>query len=132
MQPLSQPEALIQQAQQARKAGQLYQAAGLYSQAAELYRAAGHELRLAHTLRHAADVLRDDGKLAQAEPLYLEALALYRAHPEAPHLDLANALRPLALLREAQARQLWTEARDLYDSVGVEAGVNECSQHLQS
>ena len=69
----TQPEDLIRQAAQARKAGRLHEAAELYTQAAELYRAAGHELRLAHTLRHAADVLRDDGKLAQAEPLYLEA-----------------------------------------------------------
>jgi hypothetical protein len=71
-----------------------------------------------------------------AEPCYEEALALYRSSgPTAPPLDLANAVRPLATLRERvgkpdEAVLLWREARDLYLSVNVRAGVDECSKHL--
>ena len=72
-----------------------------------------------------------------AEPCYEEALALYRSSGQtAPPLDLANAIRPLAILRERvgnanEAVLLWREARDLYLSVNVRAGVAECSKHLE-
>jgi hypothetical protein len=71
-----------------------------------------------------------------AEPCYVEALALYRSSGHtAPSLDLANAIRPLAILRERvgnvdEAILLWREARDLYLAVNVRAGVAECSKHL--
>src|SRR5258705_82111 len=50
-------------------------------------------------------------------------------------LDLANAIRPLAILREdagavEEAKRLWTEARDLYAAVDVAPGVAECSSRL--
>ena len=53
----------------------------------------------------------------------------------APPLDVANAVRPLAILSEEAgdteaARRLWEEARDLYEACGVQAGVDECSERL--
>jgi hypothetical protein len=50
-------------------------------------------------------------------------------------VGLANAIRPVALLHEAQGREaeaapLWREARTLYEAHGVEAGVAECDAHL--
>jgi hypothetical protein len=70
-----------------------------------------------------------------AEPCYHEALTIYRAHKETPPLDLANAIRGLALLKSnagevEEARALWAEARDLYAAVNVEAGVKESSRRL--
>ena len=52
-------------------------------------------------------------------------------HPEVSVLDLANAVRPLASCLERQgaddeARASWTEARELYASLGIDAGVAEC------
>lgn len=56
-----------------------YEAAGrYYQQAAEIYRSANAPLRLAHTIRHVADIYMDDSRPDQAEPLYREALDLYR------------------------------------------------------
>lgn len=107
----------------------------LYQETVVIYRAAGDELALAHTIRHVADIQQDLGRMEPAEPAYREALAIYRAHPETPALDLANAVRGLAILtfdtgKSEEARTLWTEARDLYASVNVQAGVNESSRRL--
>ena len=68
-------------------------------------------------------------------PATQEALDIYRREPEANPLDLANALRPFAILREKigdfeGARAFWREARELYESLTIEAGVAEASQAL--
>jgi tetratricopeptide (TPR) repeat protein len=104
-----------------------------YQEAAALVRTLNHPLNVAHTIRHIADILRESGQPEHAAPYYDEALILYRRHPKAPPLDLANALRGLALnksdLGDKQAAiQIWHEAGALYKQVGVPAGVAE-SEH---
>ncbi|HET9365708.1 MAG TPA: tetratricopeptide repeat protein [Candidatus Angelobacter sp.] len=116
-----------------------------YEEAAAIYRLADHRLadhrtadvplKLAHTIRHVGDIHRHEGRTEPAESCYQEALAIYRAHPEMPPLDLANALRGFALLKETAAdpqtaKSLWEEAGKLYASVNVEAGVAESKRRL--
>jgi tetratricopeptide (TPR) repeat protein len=106
-----------------------------YEEAAAIYRAADAPLKLAHTVRHVGDIHRHEGQLKLAEPCYQEALTIYRAHKETPPLDLANAIRGLALLKEVagdgqQAKTLWEEARELYASANVETGVKESERRL--
>ena len=106
-----------------------------YQEALALYRAEGDVLKIAHTVRHLGDVHRCEGRLTQAEQCYHEALNLYRNHPRTPLLDLANAIRPLAILKfdagaTDEARSLWEETRKLYTAVDVEAGVAESSRRL--
>lgn len=106
-----------------------------YEEAVAIYCAEGEALKLAHTMRHVGDIHQDAGRLKLAEPCYDEALAIYRAHKETPPLDLANAIRGMALLKEAvgeraQAKALWEEARDLYAAEKVEAGVKESSRRI--
>jgi tetratricopeptide (TPR) repeat protein len=106
-----------------------------YEEAVTIYRAAGDPFKLAHTIRHIADILRATGRVELAEPRYDEALALYRSRPETPPLDLANAIRGLGLLKSDSkmneaARALWEEARELYAAVNVEAGVVESNRRL--
>jgi tetratricopeptide (TPR) repeat protein len=103
-----------------------------YQQAAAIYREDGDALKLAHTIRHVGDILQDAGRPAEAEPCFREAIALYRAHPETPALDMANALRPLALLKNDagdfdEADRLWDGAKELYSAVKVFPGVAECA-----
>ena len=99
-------------------------------------RNAGDPLRLAHAVRHLGDVHRHAGRLVEAEACYDEALSLYGRHAAgAAALDHANALRPMAILKEnlghvEEARVLWGRARELYGAAGVEAGVAECADHL--
>jgi tetratricopeptide (TPR) repeat protein len=130
-------DALARLGQLERNEGNTDAAIALYREAADVARSEGAPLRLAHRLRHIGDIYREAGDAERAGLYYGEALTLYRADPEPPGLDLANLLRPLALLREAQnlpgaARQFWTEAHALYDRAGVSAGVDECTRHIEA
>jgi tetratricopeptide (TPR) repeat protein len=123
-------------AQIERDTGNAAAAVPLYEAAVAESRAIGDQLLLAHTLRHLGDVHQDLDQLAQAESLYSESLALYRQSGSARPLDLANAVRPYALLKErtgrtAEACELWAEAHRLYSSVNVRAGVDESATHLR-
>lgn len=107
-----------------------------YEEAAAVYRIEGDSLKVAHTVRHVADIQRHEGNRRLAEGGYDEALRIYRAQPETPPLDLANALRGWALLKESmgeikQAREQWQEAGKLYAEVGVAAGVAESKRRME-
>ena len=106
-----------------------------YEEAAAMYREQGNALKLAHTIRHVGDIHQDAGRPAQAEPYFQQAIAIYRANPATPALDMANALRPLALLKDEagqfdEADRLWDGAKKLYASVNVLPGVAECAGRL--
>ena len=118
-----------------RDEGETDEALEHYQQATALIRSLNDPLNLAHTVRHLADILRESGHPESAAPYYDEALILYRRHPNAPHLDLANALRGIALnksdLGDKQAAiQLWQEAGALYQQVNVPAGVAESQRQI--
>jgi tetratricopeptide (TPR) repeat protein len=124
--------------------GQIHRDGGDRAKALELYREAttvcreiDDPLLLAHTVRHVADILQDEGRVEEAAPLYEEALAIYRAEPETIDMDLANALRPYAILTESfgekgTAIALWTETRQLYEKAGILPGVHEADAHLET
>lgn len=81
------------------------------------------------------DILWEEGRLDLAEPCYHEALQIYRAGRRTPPLDLANAIRGLAILKEdtgvtEEAKRLWAEARSLYAAVDIKEGVAESSARL--
>jgi tetratricopeptide (TPR) repeat protein len=121
---------LKQEGEQARRAGDRVNAQRLYEEAVALQRTLDDPLELAHTIRHLGDVLHDARQPAFAEPYYVEALALYRAHPAAPPLNLANAIRSHAVLKHEigerdAARRLWEEAARLYQQANVGEGVAE-------
>ena len=116
-------------------AGRPDNAVAHYEEAVAVAREAIDPMLLAHAVRHLADAHRSAGRLAKAEACYDEALALYAAEDEPPPLHYANALRPLAILKEMQgrtheARHLWRRARALYVRIPVPAGKAECDEHL--
>ena len=124
-------------AQIERDSGRPEPAVPLYEEAVTACRALTHDLMLAHTVRHLGDVLQDLGSIERAEPCYLEALSLYERHAAAPTLDVANTIRPLAILREtqgdsAEAVLLWEKALRLYAECNVPAGVEECERRLRN
>lgn len=126
---------LIEEGRMARAANRLEEARKLYSDAAALYHEENNPLAYAHTIRHVADMFLHESQYAEAKPLYEEALDLYRGNLETKLLDLANTVRPYALLHERlgnreAARELWQEARNLYASLRIEPGVTECDRHL--
>src|SRR2546430_4915129 len=84
-------------------------------------------LKLAHTIRHLGDAYYYAGRWALAEPCYVEALSIYRRHERSPQLDLANAIRSFAVLKDEvgaaeQSQSLWQEAHDLYVALKISAG----------
>lgn len=110
-------------------------ALALYEEAAALCRKEGDALMLAHTVRHLGDIHQEGGRDDLAEPCYNEALSIYRRENETLPLDLANTIRPFALLKEnagevEEAKRLWAEARDLYAVANVAQGVAESSRRL--
>ena len=119
-----------------RDLGQPESALSLYEEAVAICRHLNDPPMLAHTVRHVGDIQRNLGRLSEAQTCYDEALKIYRSHDHKP-LDLANTLRPLALLKEAigqkdHARAFWEEARTLYAIAEVEAGVAECTARLSA
>jgi len=128
-------QALKGRGQIARDLGNHREALTFYGEAAGLCRQLGDALRLAHTLRHLGDIHVDLGDLGKGEPLYQEALAVYGAHPESGVLDVANCLRPMAILQERlgnreAAVRFWKQARDRYRRLGILEGVAECDNRL--
>ncbi len=106
-----------------------------YTVAVALARTRGDPLVLAHNVRHLGDAYRRIGRAAKAEPCYLESLSIYRQHKSTKPLDLANALRGYAILKESiganeEARRLWQEAHDSYVRANVPAGVEESAARL--
>ena len=109
-------------------------------EAVGLRRSGGDTPALAHTIRHVADILREQESAAKAAPYYEKAISIYRSHPDTTPLDLANAIRGLALLKassaspgtqeEEQAILLWREAAGLYEQAGVSPGIAECRQQI--
>jgi tetratricopeptide (TPR) repeat protein len=128
---------LIEDARNARSEQRLAEARRLYAEAATIHREQNNSLACAHAIRHIADMFLQESQLAEAQPLYEEALELYRSNLGTKLLDLANTVRPCALLYEklgnlATSKELWQEARNLYASLRIEAGVKECDAHLQA
>jgi hypothetical protein len=81
------------------------------------------------------DIHHESGRDDLAEPCYIEALSIYRRDDQTLPLDLANTIRPLALLKEnagevEEAKRLWAEAGDLYAVANVAQGVAESSRRL--
>lgn len=109
----------------------------LFEKSVAVAREANDPLRLAHAVRHLGQVDHRLGRLESAGRCYAEALDLYDRAGTAHPLDHANALRPMAALREEagdveKARLLWRRAAKLYRSAGVDEGVRECEAHLAS
>ena len=117
-------------------AGRCEAALACCEDAVEVARRVADPLRLAHAVRHLGDVHRHARRLAAAEACYEEALSQYgEDEAQATTLDHANALRPMAILKEElgqieEARMLWGRARELYGVARIEAGVAECADHL--
>lgn len=91
---------------------------------------------LAHTIRHLGDLHRHAGRLELAEGSYGEAWTLYRGEETTHPCNLANAIRPLAILKErlrdvAEATRLWEEAKGLYTEGALQEGLDECSDRLR-
>lgn len=106
-----------------------------FEEAVSIYRANLDNSALAHTIRHLGDIHLEASRFDSAEACYQESLGLYRGQKEVLRLDLANAIRSMALLKgdigaRDEAKLLWQEARNLYSSLRLKEGVAECDDWL--
>lgn len=139
--PVELAQALHMQANLERDLRRNDEALELWLEAVDVLREAGDPLQLAHKLRHLGDLRRECKRFEEADRCYEEAAALYRSHAEPGSLDHANAIRPMAMLKErmgdrARARALWSEARELYAAVNIQGldtriTVEECDRQVE-
>lgn len=124
-------EELNREAKLKRNEGEFAEAVSLHEQALLIFRKLDRPAERAYTLRHVADLHSELGELTKAKREIEEAINFYRDTPYGKPLDLANALRVSALNTERQANKLWQEARSLYGSLKIDAGVDEAHVHIQ-
>jgi hypothetical protein len=129
--------AMIEQAKAERRRGDAAASEATYGKAAELARKEGANRLCGHALRHFAELAAERGAGRPALEAAEEAIAIYRADATDAPLDLANAHRVRALALEAvdhgeEAAQDWRAARDLYQHLGIAAGIAECDARLRT
>jgi tetratricopeptide (TPR) repeat protein len=136
---------MTRQAQTARDLGRPAEARALQAEALNLTRGLDDPAQLLRVLRHLADILHEQGAMEAASAAYAEVAQLYDQTPDAPPLEVANAVRSLAVHAEAlgdraKAAARWQEARDRYAALSPlflekyglteNPGVEEADQHL--
>lgn len=130
-------EEIARRAKDQRQKGDSLAAEASYIEAAELARSVGSSEMRAHALRHVAELAAERGDGERALQSAEEALSLYQANPDELPLNIANAHRVRALAfsalgREQDSARDWRAARDLYEELGIVAGVAECDRRLNS
>lgn len=100
------------------------------------YKKTKNQSKIAHSIRHLADVQFQLGQLNKAEKNYQLSINLYRTIGSS-HLDLANALRGFAILLEKkdklrEAKKVWEETKELYQKCDIVAGIQEADDKLEN
>lgn len=111
------------------------QALPFSKQSIAFYEKAQMPNKLAHAIRHLADLHQILGRSETSEIHYRKALSIYRSDPGTAEGNLANALRGFGLLlekigKDTEAISIWQETKALYLACGLKAGVEEAQQHL--
>ncbi len=109
----------------------------LYKKSLGFYKRAANSEKIAHSTRHIADLERKLGNDEESERRYRESIEIYRNNPHTKAGDLANALAGFAQILEKrgkapQAIAAWQETRELYDQCGIQAGVEQAEQKIES
>jgi len=134
---MSAPEMLMQRAKEERRQGQVAAAEASYAEAASVAGTEALPHLRAHALRHVAELAAEQGAGDRALKAAQEAVEIYAADAGTHRLNLANARRVRALAfaalrRTAESADDWRAARELYEELGIEAGVAECERRLSA
>lgn len=91
--------------------------------------------RVAHSVRHLADLQFEMGELKESESNYIKSIGIYKSLEDCNKGDLANALRGYAQLQEkkgefSEAMDLWQEIIHLYKECNFKAGEIEGIEKL--
>ena len=129
------PEMLMHRAKDERRAGDVAAAEASYAEAASLAETQELPHLRAHALRHVAELAAEQGAGERALEAAEEAVAIYASDPGTHRLNVANARRVRALAfaalgRNEDSAQDWRAAREIYEALGIGAGVAECDRRL--
>lgn len=124
------------QGQLTRDQGNTQEALGSYQKALVLQEKAESDLRVAHVLRHLAEMEMELGRKTEAGDYFKRSHAIYESSSKGSEMDMANFYRAYALFHEEmnedqkQAHELWSQARGIYEKYGIEEGIKEADSHL--
>ena len=104
-------------------------------QSVEFYKMSKIADRIAHSIRHMADLQRRLEQYAESEKHYREALEIYKDDNETQAGDLANALRGFSLVLEKREKMeeaiaAWEETRNAYGVCNLQEGVDEATSKI--
>lgn len=114
-----------------------YEEALHYSQQSVSHYAQSHNMnRIAHSIRHLADIQTRLKDYEEAALNYQKAISIYRNGEKLIKPDLTNALRSYGVLlfetgNHKDALPAWEEVKTLYDSYGLSDGVSEAESYLK-
>ena len=119
-----------------RDQGNTERAVQLYLEGYNHYAAGNHAEKMAHSLRHVADVRRDLPDWNGAERDYRSAIQMYRDLDPTPTHSLANALRGFGMLLERigkyeEALRIFDEAHQSYREVNNAPGIEEMARKVK-
>lgn len=92
--------------------------------------------KMAHSIRHRADLLAAQNELNEAYISYSKSIELYRSNSDTKDGDLANALRGYALILEEMgtvdnALSIWVEIRQIYTTHNLTEGMEEAESKIK-
>lgn len=100
------------------------------------YTEAENHDKMAHAIRHRANLQYEMDQLEAAEANFIKALNIYRENNTTQTGDLANALRGYGMLLEKKthfekALKVWEEIRDLYQTEHYREGMVEAIEKIK-
>jgi len=122
-------------AQIERDHGNLKKALELYQKSLGIYQKSNIPEKIAHSMRHVADVQSGLGFLLESEQNFKSVIAIYRDTSDVRVLDLANALNGFGkclekLGKTREAIKILTEANQYYSDLDIRGGIEETNKKL--
>lgn len=122
------------QAQVHNDQGELRDALKHYKQLERIYISLEDEPKQIHALRHIGMLFQELGEHECAEKCLIQVVNAYEQNPPQA-LETANTHRLYALAleglkRDAEAKEHWQKARDLYEQLWIPEGIEECDEHI--
>lgn len=109
----------------------------LCKKATALYEKADNPGKIAHSIRHLADLQVEVNLLKDAVLNYREAISIYGKHGASNTAEMANALRGYAKVLELQnkipgALNLWEKIKHIYSAYGFKEGIKEADLKISN
>lgn len=101
------------------------------------YEKSNNRDRIAHSIRHLADLQVELKEFNNAEKNYTKSIYLYKANATRNDHDLSNALRGYAILLELEEKyvesiEIWKDILTIYQTLNYDKGIAEVDSKIRS